>query len=59
MADSDLLDLITINRRYELEDALAARKAKRAEGQALYRARVLRSHRARMEAATAFQGVAA
>lgn len=52
----DLVDLILLNKQWEIEDALAARKARRPQGQQTYRARAAREHRARMECATAFKG---
>jgi hypothetical protein len=57
---SDLIDLIAINRRYELEDSLneaweRRRKARPASQQA-YRTRANREHRARIDGLVEFEG---
>lgn len=53
-ADTDLIDLIAINRRYEIEDALAARKARRTRNSARSR-KGAATVRARIVAANPFE----
>jgi hypothetical protein len=57
---SDLIDLIAINRRYELEDGLerdlTARRKARPDAKQAYRTRANREHRVRMDGLVEFEG---
>jgi len=56
MRGGDLIDLIMLNRLWEIEDALEKRKALRRARQARSRKSANTRFRARMDAATAFKG---
>ncbi len=52
--DADLVSLVTLSKQWELDDALAVRRANRPIGKQIYRDRTERAHRQRMAAAIAF-----